>query len=390
MEKWFFNNKIGTGDVADVLENFITGVGKPRIDAVQAATDYFKDLEDEYNYLQQLDGQVITIDHLKYTYKMVNPGDDLEVLLEASADVFTIFVYISVEGCHALNCGLNPQQQPCNPAEVLSNTQKLKNWQNKPLFVTFAHHFYNELCGHAKSLTGLIGKTCDQSFGLNTGFTDLGKQVLKALLDNSEGKRILIDIKHMSKKSREEYFQLLDADYPDELIPIVASHGAVTGNQKDYDLFLNDDINFSDDEILRIAKSRGLFGIQLDERRIASKTALNKAKGNISRKSLLYNWSRLVWQQIKHIAELLDENGLPAWNIQCLGSDNDGIVNPLNGYWTSEEFDYLDDYLLKHAYNYEKDEMKNLKNSSNKIHAEEIVTRFMQLNIQEFMIKNYK
>ena len=38
-----------------------------------------------------------------------------------------------------------------------------------------------------------------------------------------------------------------------------------------------------DDEIVKIGLSNGLFGIQLDERRIASKLVLREARGNIKR-----------------------------------------------------------------------------------------------------------
>ena len=43
------------------------------------------------------------------------------------------------------------------------------------------------------------------------------------------------------------------------------------------------------------------------------------------------------------------------WGIQSLGTDFDGIIDPIDGYWTAEQIDYLDDYLLMHAYNYVKE-----------------------------------
>src|SRR6185436_2394259 len=107
----------------------------------------------------------------------------------------------------------------------------IKAWPFTPFFVTFSHHFYNQLCGHAKSLTGIVGGATDQSQGLSTGFTPLGKKVLKELLNNQNGRRIYIDIKHMSALGRKEYFQILDSDYQGQDIPIVVSHGAANGYQ---------------------------------------------------------------------------------------------------------------------------------------------------------------
>ncbi|POY38428.1 peptidase M19 [Solitalea longa] len=389
IEKLFFNNHLGSGKISDVVNNFITGVGKKRVDFIQSSADYFTDLEQEYAFLQQLDGKIYTIDNQKYRYVIVKSYAEVESLLIENDPVFTIAILITFEGCHALGTGMDPVNKPSEEALILSNLDKVKNWPHKPLFVTFAHHFYNELCGQAKSLKGIVGTVCDQSYKLGEGFTELGKSVARKLLDNTNGKRILIDIKHMSRKSRLEYFDMLATEYSNERIPIVASHGGVCGNETDRHFFVDEEINFYDDELLLIARSRGLFGVQLDERRIASKAELENTKGSILRKKILYNWSRLVWRQIEHIAILLDANGLFAWDIQCLGSDYDGIVDPINGYWTSEEFQFLDDYLLKHAYNFENNGMKNLHLEHNKIAAEQIVNRFMSLNVQEFVSRNF-
>jgi hypothetical protein len=44
---------------------------------------------------------------------------------------------------------------------------------------------------------------------------------------------------------------------------------------------------------------------------------------------MLYEKSRLVWNQVRHIAEVLDKNGRKARNTAAIGSDFDGIVDPL-------------------------------------------------------------
>ncbi|MGA9588688.1 MAG: hypothetical protein WBV11_02545, partial [Salegentibacter sp.] len=153
-------------------------------------------------------------------------------------------------------------------------------------------------------------------------------------------------------------------------------------------VFNTADINFFDDEILRIGRSNGLFGIQLDERRIGSKSALREAKGIMGKRATLYSWSKLVWYQMRHIAEVLDADGQYAWGIQCLGTDFDGIIDPIDGYWTSEQIDYLDDYLLMHVYNYVK-EVKFpcplLQERNKNVDPEKIVERFMTGNALEVL-----
>jgi microsomal dipeptidase-like Zn-dependent dipeptidase len=226
---------------------------------------------------------------------------------------------------------------------------------------------------------------------MNTGFTPLGLEVVERLLDSSGNKRILIDIKHMSRTSRLEYFNLLDTKYAGQNIPVIVSHGAVIGNEKDRHLFLQNDINIYDDEIIKVAKSDGLFGLQLDERRIAAPGdfELKKTHG-LDRRKVLFHSSFLVWRQIQHIAELLDAQGLFAWGIQSLGSDYDGMIDPLNGLWTAENYPTLEDYLLMQAHTYMHENAGNITQAFNRIDAEEIVSRVMGDNVYNFLNKYYR
>jgi hypothetical protein len=144
---------------------------------------------------------------------------------------------------------------------------------------------------------------------------------------------------------------------------------------------------------LRIESSGGVFGIQLDERRIASIQVLRQARGNIRRRDILYSWSKLVWNQIRHVAEVLDANGRYAWGIQSLGTDFDGIIDPINGYWTSKSLDDLDDYLLKHAFNYLKEVKVNCPLTQERnltVSAEEVVERVMTSNALNFLSRFYR
>jgi len=396
IERSFFDNKLKTGDFNDMLLNFITSVGKKRIDYIQSITDYFSDLENEYNYLKQLDGKKVTLaDRASYQYILAKNATDLDIILNQDTKedkkINSIAVFVTFEGGHAFGTGINPKTNPANTELVLANVDKVKNWEHRPVFITLAHHFYNELCGHAQSLTGIVKKATDQSYGMNEGFTSLGLSVVEKLLDNSNNKRILIDIKHMSRKSRLEYFSLLETKYKNEEIPVIVSHGAVIGNEKDKHFFLQDDINFYDDELIKIAETSGLFGIQLDERRIvaAGDNELKKTHG-LERRKVLFHSSVLIWRQIQHIAELLDSKGLFAWGIQSLGSDFDGIINPLNGFWTAENYPTLSDYLLMQAHNYMKEFANNLTQPQNRIDAEEIVNRVMGDNTYQFVQKFYR
>jgi hypothetical protein len=72
LEKGFVMNKLGTKLPGDIVANFVTGLGKKRIDHVQRMTDYFTDLEMEYNYYRQLDNHLVKIDGKWHRYKLVS------------------------------------------------------------------------------------------------------------------------------------------------------------------------------------------------------------------------------------------------------------------------------------------------------------------------------
>ncbi len=404
IEKWFFNNKLGTGEIADILEDFASELGKPRINAIQSMEDYYADLVLEYSFLEQMHNTAVNIDGKKFVYRIVNNFLELKVaVLENEMNIqaenqkpVIIALIPSIEGLHILNCGIDPQRDfnniKANPAEVKQHAHDMKNNPRKPWFVTFAHHFYNELCGHSLSLRGQVARSCDQHVGLNTGFTELGKEVLDILLDNSDGKRILVDIKHMSPLTRKQFFKLREEKYPD--IPVFVSHGVANGlpdmnstisNYPELgNTFNNGEINFYDEEILLMEKTGGIIGLQLDERRLASEETIKRTKHSIFRHKIMHYRSELLWRQVQYIAELLDSNGRFAWGNIGMGSDYDGIVDPLNSFWTTEQYPELKSYLERHAHNYFQNHVDRLKNSFNKITADLVVQNIFQNNAWSF------
>ncbi|MDN3723511.1 membrane dipeptidase [Aequorivita sp. SDUM287046] len=400
-EKHFFGKEIiGIKGVTDVMVNLAASISQARMDYIRSSTDYFLDLMDEYQYYQQLDNLVQTIDGKTFTYRLVRNFQDIENNFSQETESKKIInIILSIEGGHSFNTGLHMDKDMASRTEVIGNIKAIKNWEHRPIFLTLAHHFYNELCGHAPSITMDMLKK-NQERGMNSGITDLGLEAIELLLDNTDGKRIPIDVKHLSTASREAYYQLLDTKYASEKIPVVASHGACNGkhsivhwdrtNFMDHrDWFCNIDINFYDTELIRIAKSDGLFGIQLDERRIGSDKAISESRMIFpNKRKQLNKKALLVWRQVQHIAEVLDKEGLFCWGIQCIGSDFDGIVNPINGLWTAENMKDLAEEMLNHAENYLS---KNLilLNDFNRINAEDIVERVMHINAMEFIQRNY-
>ena len=391
----FFDNKIGNGIFAREFENFVSQFGERRISLIENKNyNYFTDLEEQYNFLKQGSGQVVTIDNKKYKYELVKSYEDV---LNARQDkeCTTIAVTVNIEGGHCFGPGKNPEKESYPENLTLENVKKTKQWEFRPIYVTLAHHFYNELCGHTRSIPDELKEILDQSYGLNTGFTRSGLEVLNTLLDNSNNDRILIDVKHFSLKSRKEYYDMLDSDYFSDNIPIIFSHGGVnglesfdkSGNNKPGSLFNEWDISVFDNEIVRIAKSKGLIGLNFDKRIMSNDEYLKIIPTTLSRANMLSHWSRLIWNNISHVGEICDKNNLPAWDNISLGTDFDGIINPIDGYWTFEEMPLFEKDLLIHASDY----MKNPGvSSANIIPAEELVNKIMQTNALAFLRNNLK
>lgn len=404
----------GIGEFTKFASNFISGLGRERIKHLQNNLDYFRELEKEYDYYRQLDGEEIVFKgEIKRKYIIVKNYTDLENRIsEAESDksVQTIFVIITFEGAHHFfnrSDHIDPANLSNHEAEVLGNVQKVKSWPHSPFFVTFGHHFYNGLCGHAESLKDFVQDVLThQEFMMDTPFNSLGWKVVSALLDKTNGKRIYIDIKHMSYKSRIEYYRFLKANYPAEYaakeLPLIISHGACNGlASKENPVYhpgleataknmYAADINFYDIELIELATSGGIIGLQLDERRIGSKSFIKSLKkGNGTNEKRHYG-SKLLWNNIQHIVQLLDAHNLFAWDCIALGSDNDGIIDPINYFWTSEDFDDLIQYIERHAFNFLTNPETKFKVAANAISAAEAVHRVFYGNAFEFFRKYFK
>lgn len=390
-EKGFFINSAGSGPISAWLSDKITDIGYQRVRELQKHSNYFEDLEREYRFFIN-SRKTYQINDKEYRWKPMANIKDVKKSLNTLNEVAVI---LTIEGAHVFNSGLEEFGRPTSETEILDNIRKVKQWEFPPLFITFAHNFNNDLCGHAHSLEP-IQKFVDQSKGLNSGFTPLGEKVLHKLLSKENGNAIYIDIKHMSFTSRQEYFEILTNEYKDRVPPTIVSHGAVNGlsigqkaSNNSLSGFYETDINFFDEEITHIGKSGGLFAIQFDTRRIADKKLVKKHIRSLFSNNDVVIAAELIWSQIKHIAEVLDKSQLYAWGTACIGSDYDGTIDPLPGVWTAEYFSALYMGILEKAKHYllNSNTMSLSKNKS--ITAEEVTDRFFLDNTVQFLERFY-
>ncbi len=342
---------------------------------------------------------------------------------------------------------------------LLDNILEVKKWEYPPFFVTLSHHFYNHLAGHSQTFTGIItflGWMLNQTGSINAlneegileetsyfdlGIRDLGKEAIKRLLlRDGTHRSILIDIKHMSPKARFEYYDMLtNGIFKGAKIPIIFSHGAVNGRamlsefQKDEPVartstFNIADINLFDDEINTIIESDGIIGIMIDERRIVGKILpedvpltrkkhkkLKKEKRELEEKleispsdeklkrelkkvndSLKAVCISTIFNQIFHIIEIYDGiNQEKAWDHICLGTDYEGLINPVDLYDTAEKFKTMEEDFINHW----NERRKNTDTSNLQIQRykdfvfdkepKDFIRKFLWENAMEFLRKYF-
>jgi microsomal dipeptidase-like Zn-dependent dipeptidase len=329
----------------EIMMSVTFGIENKRMHMLGTSEGYFNELEDAYQFLTG--GQGSSPDG-SVRYQVVRNSAELESVL--SMDDNTIAVIVTVEGAHALECGA-----PCTEnisverhKEIISeNIRKIKSWQYPVFSINLAHHFYNQLCGHARSMKRPVSIMFKQDKGINEGITDLGWYVINSLLEQKNGKRILIDTKHMSVKSRKEYYNFIseyNRQNPENKIPVICSHSAVNGfatmadSVRKADLmkkfrgqyFNNWSINLSDEEINLIHESGGIIGIMMDKSLLASPVVLREIKNIHNSREKKNALIRLFLDNIFQIVKAIGKKS--AWDCIVSGTDYDGIITHLDSY----------------------------------------------------------
>ncbi|MBK6635207.1 MAG: hypothetical protein IPG38_13670 [Chitinophagaceae bacterium] len=93
---------------------------------------------------------------------------------------------------------------------------------------------------------------------------------------------------------------------------------------------------------------------------------------------------KIIWNQLQHIALLLDQHGAFAWGTTAIGSDFDGSINPFPGVLTAEDFEPLAKELVVLAGNFLAQKKIGLPENK-QLDAEEIIDRFMYGNTAGFL-----
>ncbi len=409
--------------------NALTGFDTDDIDfAKKSMRNYFHDgLVPEYNYLTSFDAEQNKAK--EYRIKFVKNYQAIETAL--NADDTTICVIIAIEGAHTLSSQvpnmafLKRDQQQSHQKdpddfttliEYVNNIEAIKKWDFVPFFISLNHHFWNGLGGHAKSLMKLIGTIVSQSEGLNEGLKELGKEVIKLLLQKTNGPRILIDIKHMSPQCRKDFYAFIKMTYwsKGDKFPLVCSHTGVVSKSRTLDALIAQDddaelhdnsnylhensINLCAEDVLVIAGTNGLIGIQLDEKRVAGNNIIEIIRNNkqLGSADLRRQYVKVLFANLFEIVKTV--NAEQGWDLLSIGSDYDGLINHLDFYPTSAAMPVLRNDMLEFLENPEEISqpgfnyrvtLPEIKRLMFGLDAAAIIEKIFAGNVLEFLKNNF-
>ena len=334
-----------------------------------------------------------SLDHL---LQSADPSADPEGFLHfpsgPAAPSGGLDVFLAVEGGHCFVDDPIEINSPQGIAAICARLVAFKKIEQGPrlLHLNLIHLTQYAFCNHA---FGMKIINHDDFKPVGDGITPLGYALIDTALATSDNDlpvhRVLLDIKHMSLKSRQQYYAHIKKKYGDDYregrLPIVASHVGVTGFSwarvddyivdiqhslrnkgecvyVDYRLpqgrlgasFNPWSINLYDEDIAEVLLSGGLIGLSLDQRILGcggvakEKMSLAEFRTQVKIQSIQVfddNEPPIPQDPKRHFLALCNNichtvstglrlqglRPLDPWKHLCIGSDFDGLIDPVDG-----------------------------------------------------------
>ncbi len=319
-----------------------------------------RDVKKHFYTNNEWDGNVRT----RGSFQIVD--ENWDQMIPEDGKVLTVFTIEGVGALTQTKKGANRSKHGTHLDDLGKIEKRIQHIKQLPVFyLTFSHHFSSDLCGHARSFPNKarFWGFLNQEHFINESFTRQGYKILQQLLavklengqwvrDKDAGRRILIDVKHMSIRGRMTLYQLVkgyNKNNPDDKIPLIASHigfsnrtmaqllfNSRTGNEKDgtqceetmihgrRHFFNTWSINLGSEEVGIIVESGGLIGVSLEQNNHGVKFGKR-----VQREPYEY-YPQLVLNQILSMAKAADDPRF--WDCVTMGTDFDGLIDPVNKY----------------------------------------------------------
>ncbi len=366
-QKFINTNNVLTDKNKKSTTACISGVDANQLFLRRKEIDYFKDLVESVYYIQRFENKPYYINGFSYSMELIRNKNKL---LELNENPDKIGLVLTVEGGHALGHSIYIDNDITKLEEyrklILDNVDRLKgalplsdilgDYLDVPiLWISIAKNYNNGLGGLANSLSKSQQSIYAKPGKLDGKESKLGTEVIERLISKDNGRRILIDIKHMSLDFRISYYKTVRrAEILGDAIPIVCSHCAISGLPRKQGLYRKRDDDAKNNnyylnhwkqnlckvDILKIHGSKGLIGIPLDKSVLGGQLALSEIENQMpntvqKRKACV----KLLMANILTVVSTV--NSASAWDIISIGSDFDEMLSPLDVYQSSEDMPQL-------------------------------------------------
>ncbi len=293
-----------------------------------------------------------------YYYDLIRSKNDIQEILK---DPTKVGLMISIGGGHALGNYLHIEQGQVATEEyqniVLTNIDKLKGvtpideasktYLDIPIFsINFGNYFEDGICGKTSRFSAYEEEAFKRPTTIDGDITALGQAAVHSLLDNTKGRRILIDIGGMSLRSRLWYHKYVkDQRYRKDTLPIIMTGVGISGlSYKDNawgktdrnQLLSHQTTNMCRQDLLAVLQSQGLIGISLDKDKLMGKkfqerfdeTVPNSAdRRRIAIEAIVANICKAI-----HMS-----NSIEAWDMISISSQFDTHSRHMDVYNCSNE-----------------------------------------------------
>ncbi|MEO1436767.1 MAG: hypothetical protein AAFV80_14610 [Bacteroidota bacterium] len=363
MPKFFLRSKIFKASELKYIMACITGMQFSESVAYIEDFNYFDDFMGYYNFLKSQRNVVYPFMGLDNTFMMISNKSDFQLALDNPDQLGII---LSLTGAHVLGSSVF-QENGLTTTEgyrrlILKNIQKLKGqvpiMENTSFFMEHPIFYFGLASADENGIVGsarMMGKKQESVFGkqtnVGTGFTALGQEVVEALLDDTQGNRILIDISQMSLDGRKQYYAYVrDLRKEGKEIPIVASHVGISGLNWDSDLYRAPDdelknlesylnhwrISMSRQDIQNILESKGLIGVPIQLQKTCGTKFFLGLREIVPGSAQERAW--YVQAYLANVFTIVDvHNKKEAWDHIVVGSEFDRISPSYRPYETAAE-----------------------------------------------------
>jgi membrane dipeptidase len=176
-------------------------------------------------------------------------------------------------------------------------------------YITIAHLLWRKVATNANALPFMSDARYDEWFPQPAeGLSSLGRAAVRAMV--REG--VLIDISHMSDRSIDDTFKLLDQELdPEKQVPVIATHTCFRFGKQHYGL--------TEETLLRIKARKGVAGLIMAQHQMRD--------GIRDKRTFRFKTS---WPVIRaHIERFHAITGSHEYT--AIGSDFDGFIKPTMG-----------------------------------------------------------